>query len=498
MLDLPSGNVTFLFTDIEGSTRLLQQLGDRYVIVLTECCYLLRSAFQRWNGREVDTQGDSFFVAFAHPGDAVSAAVMAQRLLYTHTWPEGVAVRVRMGIHTGEPSLIPQGYIGLDVHRAARIMGAGHGGQVLLSKATYDLSKNTLPADVKLRDAGEHLLKDLQHPVHLFQLVISGIPADFPPLRTLNSSTTSSSAVSKHTTGAVYAIAWSPDRRYIASGGHDPTVRVWKSTTTVNVALYRGHTTGVFYIAWSPDGKSIASASLDKTIHVWSALPAEGTPVERRLSIYSDHFGTICSMAWSPDGKYIASTSSGGPDTTVHVWEASTGRATLLYKGHAYWVRAVAWSPNGRLIASCSLEEVQVWDITTGHKVFTYHGHNGWVKAIKWSANRPLSSSEPDLRIASAGEDKTVQVWNLDKEHAPVVYRGHADWVGVVEWSPDGRRIASMSRDNIVQVWDAASGGNALTFHCHTGSVHALAWLPDGKHLAAVSGDGVVQLWRAA
>ena len=104
----------------------------------------------------------------------------AQRLLYTHTWPEGVAVRVRMGIHSGEPSLIPQGYIGLDVHRAARIMSARYGGQVLLSRATYELSKNTLPADVKLRDAGEHLLKDLRHPEHLFQLVISDISANFP------------------------------------------------------------------------------------------------------------------------------------------------------------------------------------------------------------------------------------------------------------------------------------------------------------------------------
>ncbi len=183
---LPSGTVTLLFTDIEGSTRLLQQLGDRYASVLAESRHLLRTAFQEWGGHEVDTQGDAFFVAFARATDAVLAAVDAQRALAAHPWPEGAAVRVRIGLHTGEPSLASEGYVGLDVHRAVRIMSAAHGGQVLLSQTTSNLVEQDLPDDVTLRDLGEHRLKDLGRPRRLFQLVILGIPADFPPLRTLD------------------------------------------------------------------------------------------------------------------------------------------------------------------------------------------------------------------------------------------------------------------------------------------------------------------------
>ncbi len=183
---LPTGTVTFLFTDIEGSTRLLQQLGDRYSRVFEECRRLLRAAFQEWNGHEVDTQGDAFFVAFARATDAVSAAVDGLHALAVHSWTEDVVVRVRMGLHTGEPQLSSEGYIGIDVHHAARVMSAGHGGQVLLSQATRDLVVHQLPTGVSLRDMGEHRLKDLQRPVHLFQLVIAGLPADFPSLKTLD------------------------------------------------------------------------------------------------------------------------------------------------------------------------------------------------------------------------------------------------------------------------------------------------------------------------
>jgi predicted ATPase/class 3 adenylate cyclase/DNA-binding CsgD family transcriptional regulator len=186
MHELPTGTVTLLFSDIEGSTHLLQQLGDRYALVLSECRRLLREAFQHWNGYEVDTQGDAFFVAFARASDGVSAAVDAQRTLATHAWPKDVTVRVRMGLHTGEPELASEGYIGLDVHRAARIMHAGHGGQVLLSQTTRELVEHTLPEGVQLRDLEEHRLKDLQRPTRLFQLVIADLPADFPPLKTLN------------------------------------------------------------------------------------------------------------------------------------------------------------------------------------------------------------------------------------------------------------------------------------------------------------------------
>src|SRR3989440_550460 len=186
VLDFPTGTITLLFTDIEGSTLLLQHVGEQYSNVLAQCRQVLRTAFQRFHGHEVDTQGDAFFFAFARATDAVSAAVAAQRILASHTWPNQAVVRVRMGLHTGEPQQTADGYVGLDVHLAARLMSVGHGGQVLLSQTTRHLVEHTLPDGVSLRDLGEHRLKDLQHPSHLFQLVIGGLPADFPPLKTLD------------------------------------------------------------------------------------------------------------------------------------------------------------------------------------------------------------------------------------------------------------------------------------------------------------------------
>jgi predicted ATPase/class 3 adenylate cyclase/DNA-binding CsgD family transcriptional regulator len=187
MDELPKGTVTLLFTDIEGSTRLLQRVGESYADWLEACRHLLRTVFQQYHGHEIDAQGDAFFVAFARATDAASAAVEAQHLLASQVWPEGITVRVRMGLHTGEPSLTAGGYVGMDVHRAARIMNAGHGGQILLSQTTRDLIEHDLPEGTSLCELGSHRLKDLEHPSYLYQLVTLGLPADFPPLKTLDS-----------------------------------------------------------------------------------------------------------------------------------------------------------------------------------------------------------------------------------------------------------------------------------------------------------------------
>jgi class 3 adenylate cyclase len=161
---LPTGVVTFLFTDVEGSTKLLHELGDAYADALHEHRRLLREAFTAHEGVEVDTQGDAFFVAFGRASDAVAAAVGGQRVLVDGP------IRVRMGLHTGEPRLTAEGYVGLDVHKGARIAAVGHGGQVLLSQATQAL----VEADV--RDLGPHRLKDLTVPERIFQLEIDGSP----------------------------------------------------------------------------------------------------------------------------------------------------------------------------------------------------------------------------------------------------------------------------------------------------------------------------------
>jgi YVTN family beta-propeller protein len=184
MADVPSGAVTFLFTDIEGSTRLVKQLRDRYGEVLREHQRLLREAFAAHGGYEVDTQGDSFFVAFSSARDALLAAVEGQLALRAHAWPEGAEIKVRMGLHTGQAVAQDGRYTGLAVHRAARIGAAGYGGQILVSQATQTLLEDEEEdLHVFLRDLGEQRLKDLDRPVRLYQAAADGLPESFPPVR---------------------------------------------------------------------------------------------------------------------------------------------------------------------------------------------------------------------------------------------------------------------------------------------------------------------------
>jgi predicted ATPase/class 3 adenylate cyclase len=186
MTDLPTGTVTFLFTDIEGSTGLLQALGDRYPAVLGEHAAILRKAVADAGGIEVSTHGDAFFVVFTSPAAAVRAAVAAQLALAAHDWSPGPPVRVRMGLHTGEGTRGGDDYAGLDVHRAARIADAAHGGQVLVSGTTRALVEHALPDGAALRDLGLHRLRGLADPERLHQLAAGGLADEFPPPRTLD------------------------------------------------------------------------------------------------------------------------------------------------------------------------------------------------------------------------------------------------------------------------------------------------------------------------
>lgn len=210
MAERPSGTVTFLFTDVEGSTRLLKQLRDRYGEVLAEHRRILREAFTARGGEEVDTQGDAFFYVFSRARDATDAAAAAQRSLAAHSWPEGLEFRVRIGMHTGEPVVSDEGdYHGLGVHRAARIMAAAHGGQILVSQATASVLADDEPPGIRLRDLGEHRLKDLDRPERIYQLDVDGLPQEFPPLQ---------AEVAKAARAAVWRAEFWTRRRLVVAG----------------------------------------------------------------------------------------------------------------------------------------------------------------------------------------------------------------------------------------------------------------------------------------
>jgi class 3 adenylate cyclase len=181
MSGLPSGTVTFVFSDIEGSTSLLKALGDAYGEVLSGHRTLMRECFTARDGVEIDTQGDAFFFAFSRARDAVLAAIEAQRAHARHEWPEGREVRVRMGLHTGEPAVGGEGYLGIDVVRAARLCTVGRGGQVLLSETTRALIGSSVPDGVEVHALGERLLKDIDEPERVFELDIEDTPTPPPP-----------------------------------------------------------------------------------------------------------------------------------------------------------------------------------------------------------------------------------------------------------------------------------------------------------------------------
>ena len=282
---------------------------------------------------------------------------------------------------------------------------------------------------------------------------------------------------------SIYAIAWSPDRRRIAYGGHERVIEVRGTTTGASTLHYHGHTGSVTAITWSPDGQSIASASLDRTIQVWNATTGE------RITTYDGHTGMISALEWSPDSKYLASTCS-GTNHSIHIWDPLNGENQYIYRGHSYWVRALTWSPNGKALASGSWHEIQVWDWATGKKHFIYRGHTSWIRAVAWSPQ--------GVRLASAGEDGIVHIWEpLNKGHLVATYDSHNDLVQTVLWSPDGNRLASTSKDKTLHVWDVENAGHASLYHVRATSTYAVAWLTDSKHIVAASSNGAVQVWQA-
>ena len=180
---LPRGQVTFLLTDIEGSTDVIHRLGDGYGPVLSELRRLLRAAVQRAGGREVDARGDELFAAFERAASAVDAAVAIQRGVRGHAWADGIDIRVRIGIHTGRPTLTETGYVGLAVHTVARVCTSAHGGQIVISSAGRDALGSTLPDGIALEGLGTFRLSGLRESMELLQVRASDLRDDFPPVR---------------------------------------------------------------------------------------------------------------------------------------------------------------------------------------------------------------------------------------------------------------------------------------------------------------------------
>ncbi len=266
-----------------------------------------------------------------------------------------------------------------------------------------------------------------------------------------------------------------------------PTASAPLRSLGTTLLTYRGHTDAVYAVDWSPNGQYMASASADTTVRVWNTSSGE------TISIYRGHaglFNAVFVVGWASTGSRIA---SGGADKTVQVWDAATGNRDLIYHGHTARVLALAWSPDARYIASGGADKtVQVWDANTGLLVFTYRGHTATVYTLAWS---------PDGKsLVSGSADRTVQVWNVSSGMTSSVYHGHAGTAYAVAISPDGNYVASAGADRTVQVWNAASGKRVSIYRGHSGLsnvVSTVSWSTDGKRIASGSTDKTVQLWDA-
>ena len=289
------------------------------------------------------------------------------------------------------------------------------------------------------------------------------------------------SSYSQHTDN-VFALAWSPDSLWLASGGRNETIHVWNPHTNTQVLTYDAHKSCILSLAWSHDGTRIASGDTAGRIHLWDAR------IGGHLLTYSCHKRFVRSIAWSPDDCYIASGGDFG-DSTVHIWNATTGTPIAVWDKQDR-IFAVSWSPSTteRLLASASFDKtVQVLHVDIEQQVVTprlvYRGHTGPVYATSWSPNGHA--------IASGGQDTTVHIWEAITGHLITNYRGHSRAVKALSWSPDSRYVASGGDDQTLQIWQAVTGKQRMTNIKYDAWVRAIAWSPDSHFIASASGATV-------
>ncbi|MDB9425601.1 serine/threonine protein kinase [Microcystis aeruginosa CS-564/01] len=243
-----------------------------------------------------------------------------------------------------------------------------------------------------------------------------------------------------------------------------------------------GHSNWVYSVGYSPDGRYLASGGSDNTIKIWEV--ATGKQL-RTLTGHSDFFRSV---VYSPDGRYLA---SGSFDKTIKIWEVATGREVRTLTGHSGWVNSVVYSPDGRYLASGSWDKtIKIWEVATGKELRTLTRHSGWVYSVVYSLDGHY--------LASGSQDNTIKIWEVATGKQLRTLTGHSDWVWSVVYSPDGRYLASGSRDNTIKIWEVATGKQLRIFTGHSEAVFSVVYSPDGRYLASGSQDNTIKIWEVA
>jgi WD40 repeat protein/class 3 adenylate cyclase len=538
LVDLPTGTVTFLFTDIEGSTRLWEQQPQTMQVALAHHDALLRQAIETHTGRVFKTIGDGFCAAFANPVDAVAAAIAAQRALHE----EKLLLRVRIAVHTGAAEYREGDYFGPALNRVARLLSAGHGGQVLLSAATAEQLPRSLLAGSDLRSLGVHRLRDIAAREAIFQLLAPGLPTDFPPLNTLDvafrrgirRAAAVSGAILLVVTGlALTALNQSrrADRqRQVALEGQR-TLRRYLYAAQMNVAQQAWNDGNVeqampllkaqkplpgqedlrgfewrylwrlcqqhddFYtfpgpkgagraVAFSPDGRLLAIASQEGVVKLWNRASRQEIGTLARLN------AGAWGMAFLPNGKTLITTSF---KHIVQLWDITRHQelaAGREFKGHFLSVTGSPLSTDGRTLTTQTKDHAMLWDVATRRMTVSLPWHKGWFGAAAFS---------PDgTAFASATHGHTVDLWAVAAKRKVATLRGHKSSIWSTAFSPDGKLLATGSDDNTVKLWDVATRQEVATLKGHRSGIYALAFSADGKLLASGSDDNTAKLWDMA
>lgn len=492
MADLPTGTVTFLFTDIEGSTRLWEQQPGAMKADLARHDALLRAAIEEHGGCVFKTVGDGFHAAFVSPLDAVQAAALAQRLLHA----ELKHIRVRIAIHQGEAGVREGDYSGPALNRIARLLAAGHGGQVLLSEAVVSAAHSHLPPQLSLRLLGRHRLRDIPETETIFQLEIDGLPSTFPPLNTLDVA---------FRRGAVRAAGIAAIVLAVVTG---LAGLAWRTAQAEQ--RQRRRVEDHLYVSNAQLAQELFEAG--RTLYaeelLRASLPVPGEPDRRGFewfylwnrchvqpaAVLAAHPGGVRAVAASPDGSTLA---TGGQDRAVRLWDLSRREQVAVLQGHTDGISALAFSSDGKLLATASVHpgELKLWDPSTRRLIAALPGGRSAIYSLAFSPDgRLLAGGGGGSRRRLTGASE-LKLWDVTTRRPVRDLRGHQAWVGAVAFAPDGKLLASTGRDGTVRLWQAASGRPLAVLEKLRVPMYGLAFSPDGKKLAVAGVSSFVDLW---